>query len=92
MADSTLISSNFGAVVEIARKSGSGRNFTGFERGKALQVLWRANLIFQCCFAAHLYVYYYYYSVLLSERIYRNTRAVRFFTLNKHDSIQHTCN
>lgn len=46
MADSTLISSNFGAVVEIARKSGSGRNFTGSERGKALQVLWRANLIF----------------------------------------------
>lgn len=94
MADSTLISSNFGAVVEIARKSGSGRNFTGSERGKALQVLWRANLIFQCCFAAHLYVC----TFIIIIRYYFQSEYIEmhelfvFFPLNKHDSIQHTCN
>lgn len=68
MADSTLISSNFGGnCTEITR------NFTGSERGKALEVLWRAILIFHvalppiCTFIIIIIQYYF-----LCQSEYRN--------------------
>lgn len=61
MADSTLISSNFGAMVEIARKSGSREISQGSKRDKALEILWRANLTFNTLLYrpfVRLHVYY----------------------------------
>lgn len=73
MADSTLISSNFGGnCTEITR------NFTGSERGKALEVLWRAILIFHvalppiCTFIIIIIRYYF-----LCQSEYRNIYEYR---------------